>query len=106
MKSSKAPLNKCQTVFFDFDKAYDTTWRYDIIRQLRKKSVQGNIVKFIDSLLLDHYINSFSSTRRYKRHQNKVRVKGLCSSSHLAGFSNVFCGSIKNFNPFAKDKTT
>ena len=32
-------------------------------------------------------MNPFSATRRYKRHQNKVRVKGLGrNSSYLVGF--------------------
>ena len=32
-------------------------------------------------------VNPFSSTRRYKRHQNKVKVKGsVRNSSYLAGF--------------------
>ena len=51
-------------------------------------------------------INLFSSTRRYKRHQNKVKVKGLGSnSSYLAGFSIfVFIGSMKTFKQLAKKK--
>ena len=48
----------------------------------------------------------FSATRRYKRHQNKVKVKGLGrKSSYSAGFSIVFHGSMKKFNQLAK-KTT
>ena len=38
-----------------------------------------------------NYINPFSATRHYKRHQHKVKVKGLDrNSSHLAGFSIFF----------------
>ena len=37
------------------------------------------------------YFNPSSTTRRYKRHQNKVRVKGLGGkSSYLVGFLNFF----------------
>ena len=36
-------------------------------------------------------MNPFSATRGYKRHQNKVKVKGLGrKSSYLAGFSILF----------------
>ena len=50
-------------------------------------------------------VNPFSAKRRYKRHQNKVKVKGLArSSSYLAAFSIVFHGSVKKFNQLAKRK--
>ena len=47
--------------------------------------------------------NPFSATRRYERHQNKVKVKGLGrNSSYLAGFSIFFFfffhGSMKKFS--------
>ena len=36
-------------------------------------------------------LNPFSTTRRYKRHQNKVKVKGLGrNNSYLAAFSIFF----------------
>ena len=53
-------------------------------------------------------INPFSATRLYKRHQNKVKVKGLGrNSSFSAGFSIFFFffhGSMKKFNQLAKKK--
>ena len=51
-------------------------------------------------------INPFSVTRRYKRHQNRVKVKGLGrNSSYLVGFSiSFFHGSMKKFNQLAKKK--
>ena len=37
------------------------------------------------------HFNPFSATRRYKRHQNKVKVKGLGrKSSYLDGFFDFF----------------
>ena len=47
-----------------------------------------------------------SATRCSKRHQNKVKVKGLGkNSSYLAGFSIFFFhGSIKKFSQLAKKK--
>ena len=49
-------------------------------------------------------VNPFSATRRYKHHQNKVKVKGSgSSSSYLAGFFIFFFhGSMKKFNQLAK----
>ena len=44
------------------------------------------------------HVSPFSATRRDSRHQNKVKVKGLDrNSSHLAGFSFFFHGSMKKF---------
>ena len=50
-------------------------------------------------------INPFSATRRYKCHQNKVKVKGLGGKSSLDFFF-FFHGSMKKFNQLAKKKTT
>ena len=78
------------------------------------------IYQFVEKLLPKHYLrriitmtletrlrfselNPFSATRRDSRHQNKVKVKGLgTNSSHLAGFSIFFHGSMKNLNQLAK----
>ena len=49
--------------------------------------------------------NPFSATRHLKRHQNKVKVKGVGrNSSYLAGFSIFFHGSMKKFNQLSKKK--
>ena len=49
-------------------------------------------------------INPFSTTSHCKRHQNKVKVKGLGrNSSYLAGFFFFFFhGSMKKFYQLAK----
>ena len=53
----------------------------------------------------ENSINPFSATTRYKRHQNKAKVKGLGrKSSYLAAFSMFFHGSVKKFNQLAKKK--
>ena len=43
-------------VFFDLEKAYDTTWRYGIIKQLYDKGIRGNMIRFIDSFLTERLI--------------------------------------------------
>ena len=49
--------------------------------------------------ILQFSFNPFSATRLYKRHQNKVKVKGLGrSSSYLAGFSIFFSWFYEKFH--------
>lgn len=50
--------NRCQTigVFFDLQKAYDTTWRHGIIKELFKMGIKGNMIRFINSFLSDRFI--------------------------------------------------
>ena len=43
-------------VFFDLEKAYDTTWRHGIIQQLHNIGIKGNMIRFIDSFLSDRFI--------------------------------------------------
>ena len=61
---------RCQTigVFFDLEKAYDTTWRHGIIKGLNDMGIRGNMIKFIDSFLKDRFI--------------KIRVGNTLSSSY------------------------
>ena len=40
-------------VFFDLEKAYDTTWMYGIQRDLHDLGVRGRLATFIDSFLTD-----------------------------------------------------
>ena len=55
----------------------------DMLPQVKKVPKGLNYMKMV--------ITPFSATRRYKRHQNKVKVKGLSrNSSYLAGFSIFF----------------
>ena len=55
--------------------------------------------------MLPHTVNPFSTTRRYKCHQNEVKVKGLGrKSSYLVGFSIFFLASMKKFSQYAKKK--
>ena len=49
---------QCQTigVFFDLEKAYDTTWRLGILKELSKMGIGGKMIRFIHSFLSDRYI--------------------------------------------------
>lgn len=44
-------------IFFDLEKAFDTTWRHNILKNLQEDNIQGNIL---------HFINNFLSNRRFK----------------------------------------
>ena len=51
-------VEKKQTVgvFFDLEKAYDTTWQLGIIKQLQKFGVKGNMMKFIKAFLSERFL--------------------------------------------------
>ena len=40
-------------VFFDLQKAYDTTWKYGIFKDLHSMGLRGNLPIFIDNFLSD-----------------------------------------------------
>ena len=40
-------------VFFDLQKAYDTTWKYDILNDLHSMGLRGNLPIFIGNFLSD-----------------------------------------------------
>ena len=42
--------------FFDFEKAYDTTWRYGILKDLHNFDLKGRLQNFIRSCLEDRTI--------------------------------------------------
>ena len=62
--------NRCQTigVFFDLQKAYDTTWKYGIIKRFHEMGIRGKMPTFIHSFLSDRYI--------------KVRVGNILSNPY------------------------
>ena len=43
------------TVFFDLEKAYDTTWRYGILKTLYECNLRGNLPLFIQAFLKTRY---------------------------------------------------
>ncbi len=51
IKSVFARRESLLAIFFDLDKAYDTTWRYHILHQLTSLGLKGNMAVFIQSLL-------------------------------------------------------
>ena len=43
-------------VFFDLEKAYDTTWRHGIMRDLHDLGIRGRLATFIENYLADRWI--------------------------------------------------
>ena len=43
-------------VFFDLEKAYDTTWKYGILRDLHEIGVKGRLANFVESFLANRSI--------------------------------------------------
>ena len=43
-------------VFFDLEKAYDTTWKYGILRDLHEFRVKGRLANFVESFLANRSI--------------------------------------------------
>ena len=40
-------------IFFDLEKAYDTTWKYGIVKDLKNLGLEGRMTIFIQNLLQD-----------------------------------------------------
>ena len=49
-------------VFFDLQKAYDTTWKYGILKDLHKIGLRGNLPTFIANFLSDRTFHVLFST--------------------------------------------
>ena len=43
-------------VFFDLEKAYDTTWKYVILRAIHELGVKGRLTNFLESFLAERSI--------------------------------------------------
>ena len=69
IQNAFAIQNEVVGVFFDLEKAYDTTWRGGILNQLSSWGIGGNMFLFIKDFLTDRYI--------------KVRVGSEHSSLYL-----------------------
>ena len=69
IQNAFAIQNQTIAVFFDLEKAYDTTWRGGILKQLAEWGIGGNMFFAIKDFLSDRYL--------------KVRVGSVFSSSYI-----------------------
>ena len=44
---------QCVSIFFDLEKAYDTTWKHGILRDLHRAGIRGHMAAFISHFLAD-----------------------------------------------------
>ena len=79
-------------VFFDLEKAYDTTWRYHILQQLSSIGIIGNMGVFIHSFLQNRLfkirIASTTSTK-YTQHEGVPQGSVLSTTLFLIAINEI-----------------
>ena len=69
-------------ILFDIQKAYDTTWRYSILKSLYNKGLRGNLPIFIKNFLSERTFQ----TRINTTYSNHFKLKeGVPQGSVLSG---------------------
>ena len=53
IRDSFIKMEHVVAVFFDLEKAYDTTWRYGILKDIHKLGLRGRLPTFIENFLAD-----------------------------------------------------
>ena len=53
VREALAKRQHCVSVFFDIEKAYDTSWKYGVIRDLYDMGIRGNLLTFVKNYLTD-----------------------------------------------------
>jgi hypothetical protein len=73
MKKTKTDL---VSIFFDLEKAYDTTWKYGILKDLKDAGLKGRLPLFISGFLNDwHFKVRLGSLFLRTTNKNKVFLK-------------------------------
>ena len=70
-------------VFFDLEKAYDTTWRYGILKDIHKLGLRGRLPTFIENFLADRtmQVRVGSSLSDYCDQEQGVSQGGVLSTT-------------------------
>ena len=70
-------------VFFDLEKAYDTTWRYGILKDIHKLGLRGRLPTFIEGFLADRamQVRVGSSLSDYYDQEQGVPQGGVLSTT-------------------------
>ena len=72
----------CVAIFFDLEKAYDTTWKYGMMKYLHSIGLRGRLPNFISNFLSDRSFNvRIGSTLSDTFEQDRESHKGV--SYHL-----------------------
>ena len=88
-------------VFFDLEKAYDTTWKYGILRDLHELGVKGRLAIFLESFIAERSIqvrvkSTLSDTFRLSQGVPRRPSYGVYTSQ-LIRFAPV-CSHVDDFN--------
>ena len=72
-------------VFFDLEKAYETTWRYGILKDINKLGLRGRLPTFIENFLADRtmQVRVGSSLSDYYDQEQGVPQGGVLSTTLL-----------------------
>ena len=57
IRNAFAKKEHAVSIFFDLEKGYDITWKYDILRDLFDMGLKGNLPTFISNFLSDREFN-------------------------------------------------
>ena len=70
-------------VYFDLEKAYDTTWRYGILKDIHKLGLRGRLPTFIENFLADRamQVRVGSSLSDYYDQEQGVPQGGVLSTT-------------------------
>ena len=73
-------------MFFDLEKAYDTTWRYGILKDIHKLGLRGRLPTFIENFLADRtmQVRVGSSLSDYYDQEQGVPQGGVLSTTPLS----------------------
>ena len=81
IQNSFAKSQHTIAVFFDLQKAYDTTWRYGVLRQFYRMGIRGRLFNFLFSFLRNR---SFKVRVGTKYSEEFVQEEGLPQGSVLS----------------------
>ena len=97
------------SVFFDLEKAYDTTWRYGILKDLHGLGLKGILPLFIQSFLEDRTMQvrvGSTLSDLYDQEQDVPQGSILSTTLFNIKINNivkvVICGKYKNLNKIIK----
>ena len=79
-------------VFFDLEKAYDTTWRRGILEQFHHMGVKGNMMKFLKSFLTDRYIKvriGNNTSKPFKQQEGVPQGSVLSVTCFIVAINNI-----------------
>ena len=62
------------TIFFDFEKAYDTTWKHGILADLWDLGFRGHLPRFIQSFLSERSLNIRVGSTLSELHEQEMEV--------------------------------